>query len=577
MKAKRILAALLAFGMVASLAACGGKTTTEESKPSGGSSTTSTETSKPAQEGFVEVETEGNDETETGIAAAVTGTTAEDILARDYSTHYDVSIASIQIDEAADYNTNEYTKWWTETFNVTWDITPLGWDVWAERLNTWINADDMPDMATWNFNAGDLYNYADQGLIKQMPENWRELYPNLSLSSTYTAYNAYYEQQLGGMYAFFRPVFANNFPAEKMTGHMSMMMRTDWAEEIGFDLSAELEADAVSIGRVYEYARALKEAKGANFYPIYNSPDRLMAGFVDFVSEASGVNQSPFYLSETDGQYHWGPAEAETGVKEALRAVKAAYDEGLIYPEFYTLINPDDAGHFYAAGDCAILNNEGMAVTQDTYTMEMKNNLGLDFWEVANQFVITDDEGVAHADYMANYWVCNIFSPNIDDAKLERILTIHDYSCTEEGQLLIRMGIPEVDWTRGENGELISLYTGEQSLAYVRAIHPIYGNMFILSDDFSFINPNFTQRARDKATNLYNVRSSVTKQPDEPDWIVSNHSSQALNLATMTYADEYSNIITKEGDFDANYDQWVADKMVMIQPVLDELNAKLNG
>ena len=46
-----------------------------------------------------------------------------------------------------------------------------------------------------------------------------------------------------------------------------------------------------------------------------------------------------------------------------------------------------------------------------------------------------------------------------------------------------------------------------------------------------------------------------------------------MNLASMTYADEYANIITKSGDFDTNYDQWVSDKMSMIQPVLDELNA----
>ena len=49
--------------------------------------------------------------------------------------------------------------------------------------------------------------------------------------------------------------------------------------------------------------------------------------------------------------YHWGPAEEETGVKEALRQIKEAYDTGLLYPEFYTLQDPDDIGHFYAAGD----------------------------------------------------------------------------------------------------------------------------------------------------------------------------------------------------------------------------------
>ena len=42
----------------------------------------------------------------------------------------------------------------------------------------------------------------------------------------------------------------------------------------------------------------------------------------------------------------------------------------------------------------------------------------------------------------------------------------------------------------------------------------------------------------------------------------------------MVYADEYANIITKDADFDATYDQWVADKLPLIQPVLDDLNEK---
>ena len=100
------------------------------------------------------------------------------------------------------------------------------------------------------------------------------------------------------------------------------------------------------------------------------------------------------------------------------------------------------------------------------------------------------------------------------------------------------------------------------------------GNMFILSDDYSFINPGFTQEARDLVTDLYTQRAEIASTiGEEPDWDLLSYSSQAMNLASMTYADEYANIITKSGDFDTNYDQWVSDKMSMIQPVLDELNA----
>ena len=199
------------------------------------------------------------------------------------------------------------------------------------------------------------------------------------------------------------------------------------------------------------------------------------------------------------------------------------------------------------------------------------------FWDTSDVFIITDDEGNAHDDPSTNYWACNILSPYLDDAKYERLMSIWDYGCTEEGQLRIRLGVPDVDWKYDENGD-IQVTLEEQGYATLEdkytSLYPITGNMFILSDDYSFINPGFTETARTKVTDLYKLRGSISTVKDsEIDWDLLSYSSQAMNLASMTYADEYANIITKSGDFDTNYDQWVSDKMSMIQPVLDELNA----
>jgi putative aldouronate transport system substrate-binding protein len=62
--------------------------------------------------------------------------------------------------------------------------------------------------------------------------------------------------------------------------------------------------------------------------------------------------------------------------------------------------------------------------------------------------------------------------------------------------------------------------------------------------------------------------------PSEPDWNVVLHSSRALNLASMSMADEYAALVIKSGDIEANWRNWVNEKMVLIRPVLDELNAK---
>ena len=58
------------------------------------------------------------------------------------------------------------------------------------------------------------------------------------------------------------------------------------------------------------------------------------------------------------------------------------------------------------------------------------------------------------------------------------------------------------------------------------------------------------------------------------DWDVVFHSSNAMNQVQFTYPDEYSQLIVKDGDLRENWQNWVDEKMSLIQPVLDELNAK---
>jgi putative aldouronate transport system substrate-binding protein len=323
--------------------------------------------------------------------------------------------------------------------------------------------------------------------------------------------------------------------------------------------------------------QAIKDA-GIVEYPWYNTTS-FMGALLDAVTDASGVVQSAYYLG-SDGKYHWGPAEETTGIKETLGRIKEAYDAGLLYPEFYTLESSQDHAHYNASGDAAAIFAEGMAVWIDREDSEMQANLGVSYWDVGRTLVLTDDNGVAHANASTNYWACNILSPNIKPDVLDRILSLWDYGCTEEGQLRIRLGLPGIDWDYAEDGSIINLLADTEYMnadTKYTSTYPIYGNMFVLSDDYSFINPSFSARARERVAELYQTRAAVSTAKDrEIDWIVNAFSSRALNLATMIYANEYANLIVKDGDFSANYDQWVAEKMLMVQPVLDELNDLLD-
>lgn len=327
----RMIALLFVLVLVVGLTACGskGKDSDKESNQKSDQNQDSKDDSSEngkSESGNSKAETK----TDSGVLAAKTDVTAEDILTKDFSDKIEISFAGVQVTDGLDYNHgNDYYSWWTDTFNVEWDMTSLTFENWVERMNIWINADDLPDWSVWNFNPGDAANYVDQGLVKELPSDWKEKYPNLAAAASCTAANAYYEELYGGTYFLFRPIFANNFPeeADTMTSHVSVFLRKDWAEQANYDLSANLESNSITITEFFHYLQAVKDA-GIAEYPWYNTSS-YVGNLLDRTTEASGVSQNAYYKG-SDGQYHWGPAEEETGIKETLRQIKGAYDNGLL-------------------------------------------------------------------------------------------------------------------------------------------------------------------------------------------------------------------------------------------------------
>ena len=503
---------------------------------------------------------------------------AGDTGEKDYSEKMVISWAGIQIDDTKDYNYgDELTRHFTEKFNIEWDITSLTFENWAERLRIWINSDDMPDMAVWNYLHGEAANYVDQDLVKQLPDNWKSQWPSLASAYSDTIMNEGVEEIFDGTYFLFRPVFSNNRPTEKLSTHMSAYVRTDWAEAVGYEVK-----DVMKTSELMELAYLFKENDPGNvaeqfgsFYPI-NMTSAKISYFVQFNSTYSGVTSLPYYLGD-DGAYQWGPASEDT--LTGLKIMSELYTEGLLHPEFYTIQDPDDYAMFHTTGQSGIYVGEGMAAWFTRHKQNFAEYQGLDFDEVVKLVTVVGEDGYYHGSAVTNYWCTNIFSPHIEDAKLERILDMLDYSCTEEAQLIIRMGFEDVDWESDGEGGYVSLLETGTSASDKYAIFPMYGNMFILSDDFQFINPGFAQNHRDLVKELYLTREANSTEkslPSEPDWTVFFHESTALNLATMVYTDEYANLVTKEGDIEANWQAWVNEKMNLIQPVLDELNAKIS-
>ncbi|MDR1598307.1 MAG: ABC transporter substrate-binding protein [Oscillospiraceae bacterium] len=489
-----------------------------------------------------------------------------------YDKHLTISWAYAGISEGVDYEADAYGKYWADKFNVTFDIIPMTFDNWEERLRIWINSGDMPDVANWSFyQYGELVNYVDQELLYRLPDGWKDRWTNIASAQTYVPAAAMVEENMGGTYLLIRPVFSIHKPAEKLSYHTLLYMRKDWLTAVGAELK-----DTYTIDEVTDIARKIKAQDpgglGGNLRPICIETTN-MGGALP-VNIFTHATQAPYYKDES-GKYVWGPADPRT--LEGLSIYKGWYDEGLQDPEFYTLEKSfGDQYRFYFEGNVGITTADGMAGRMRLFEIELAK-IGLKYEDTVHIAQLVGNDGLYHHREQGNYWASQVFSPTIDQEKFERAMDVIDFSASLEGQEFINMGFKDVDWTVDESGAYANLL-GETSLGekYPSAT-AFFGGMLCLGDDFAFVSPGAAPEYRQAVSKFYALRDQLGKDPStflDIDWDIQYYSSPAMSQATMILADEYAKLILMDGDLEANWKNWVNEKMAVVQPVLDELNAK---
>lgn len=58
------------------------------------------------------------------------------------------------------------------------------------------------------------------------------------------------------------------------------------------------------------------------------------------------------------------------------------------------------------------------------------------------------------------------------------------------------------------------------------------------------------------------------------DWDANFYDSDAMRRCSFNLAEEYAALVVAPGDMETKWRDWVAEKMQLVQPVLDELNAQ---
>ena len=546
---KKAISMVLLLAMVLSVTACSKDINTSNSSSSDTATTTKTDTASSDTEGKEEV------------------AVAEE---KDYSEHYTYSMASVQVNEATDYNGDEFTKWWQDKYNFEWDVQSLSFDNWEENVRIWVSSGDLPDVTVFNYRHGEMLNYIDQNLVFRFPDGWEQRWPNVAAANELSGLGGAVAKKVGGTYFLARPNYADNKPTKKDIGNMIVYIRKDWAQAIGFELK-----NAYTVDEILEYARLLKEKDpgklGDKLIPIGASSSNCRAIFVGSNSTYTG-DDSYFYLGE-DGNYHWGPADESTYT--GLSYWKQAYQEDLLHPEFYTYSGSEDVEDFYIAGVSGLMWYQGNPRYIQMVDTNMKENLGLTFEEAVWPCYITDSDNVYHEAPRTNFFGTIIFNPDIDMDKWERYMDMLEYSCTEEGQLFIRMGFEGIDWKYDETNTIVTLLEeGQEARSKYPSIYPIYHQLLILSDDFGLINPNYMEVYRNKCIELYKDKENHSTDASalpQMDWDTYFYSSDAKNALSFDFKTEYATLITSEDDIRTAWEAWVKNYEHLINPVLEEM------
>lgn len=479
----------------------------------------------------------------------------------DFSATY-VDRGSTQIDAMYDF--------FCDQFNVDIEMIPIAWSALPDTNSVMIMGGTMYDwmMITWDYNT--FLSYVDQGLIKALPEDFEEKYPNIARAFDASGVGEYLYVD-GVAYGTPMPIYFNFSDYDYALSMMTCYYRADWAKELGFEWD-----ESVTITEFEAYLKACIErdmAGNGQTLGLTTAGGNVASIYVSMFNEAYGT------FRKVDGQYVWGPTME--GTVEGIQKAKAAYDAGLIDPDFYAL-DGFEAQNKLAAGLAAACFNTGTAanyrIILDSATAAGIENAE----EVIKPIVLTDDEGVWHGPEVKNFWCINVFRPDLDEETYERMLDMIDYLYTVEAEEVVNMGIKGVDWEVDADGYYVSHL--EEQYSNIRQKYPsgwFWRDTTICLDEFDLVNPTYSKSIIDIINAVYAYRYDSAQKHGylEMDYHVDYLSTESMRNYSVAIPDEITRIVCdsdiKAENIQAEWDAFIKTYEGMWKPVVDDLNSTM--
>lgn len=486
------------------------------------------------------------------------------------------SATSVDLSDDGNYMNDEIYKAFDAKFNFEYKLIPLSWDNWVERDRIWINSGDMPDMMFWNFDFKDYVNFSKQGLIKPLPADYEQKYPNLASAMAKTGLSDYLKTLDPEGRVYMVPNVIYNTPVTETTDLVLdakvLYYRKDWAQQAGIQLGDTVTAEQIAeLGNAFVQQDSGGNGAGRTI-GLSSQPYQLYSAFVQ--THNSFYNQ---FHKVDSGQYVWGSAEDSTF--EGIKSFAQYFKQGFIDKDYYTFKNKEHYDKFDTGISGMFIDGASAANVNERYQAFAKANPGANPEEAIGLATIVGPDGKFHGQQnILNYWAGEVFNPKIDDETFDRILSILDYIATDEGQRLIFAGVEGKDYKMEGDKLVITREKDEQgNFKYMGDLYPSYYFFYtkiVLPDDWSARDPSLADGVRDTAVKMFRVKEKITDLIP-PDYDVMFLSAPNKDKFNISIDDAITQIILEKKDIDTQWADWKKTVQPKVDAVLKEINGAL--
>ena len=493
-----------------------------------------------------------------------------------YAKRISFSATSINLPDNVSFMDDAIYKAFDKMFNFEYDLINITWETWDERDRLWVTSGDMPDSLFWNFNLKDYKNYSEQGLVKALPDDLETKYPNLAAAMKKTGIADYLKANDPDHKLYMIPnVIYLNPPTETtdlIIDPKVLYYRKDWAKAVGIEVG-----DTITTDQIVELAKAFIEkdpgGNGAGKTIGFTAPPA-------YVDNAFVQSSNAFYNQfhkDANGKYVWGGFDSET--LAGIKKLKACVETGIIDPDYYAFKGKEHYEKFDSGIAGMFVDGASAANVDERFNSFSRSNPGIDPADAIGLTTVVGDDGVYRGEQnVTNFWAGVLFNPDIDDEKLDRILSIFDYISTEEGQRLIHCGIQDVDYTMDGDTIVITRPKDEKgNFINIADEYPSYNYFFtkaVLPDDWSARDPSLPEVVRNMAVNMFHIKEQKA-QLVQPDYGIILFDGEKKLKFSLKIDDVITEMIFSGEDIDTRWNTFVSDNQQMVQDILDEINAKL--